>query len=185
MGTLLTDNGFKELHRECEYRLITFAFGIVRDFDTARDIVYECFMEMWEQQDKMEYANIRAYIFQMVRNKSLSHRKKEQVGRSVYEKIRRKERAMMDIFTESIERCNPAELFCSEIVEICETELARMPELRKKIFVASKVEGQSYQDIANAFNVDLKKVDNELHKATAKLRHSLVDYLTLIVLFLS
>ncbi len=181
---LLTSLSFKRLYDEYEHRLIAIAFSYVRDSDVAKDIVNDSFMALWERRDKVEFTNIEGYLFQIVRNNCLLYRRSVQTGRSVFEKILRKERGAMEYYTKTIESCDPAELFKSEIMEICKAELERMPELTREIFKAHKLEGKSYKEISAQFNIEPTKVDKELRKAVVKLRHSLRDYLPLLIPFL-
>lgn len=59
-----------------------------------------------------------------------------------------------------------------------------MPELTKQIFIAHKLEGKSYKEIADMLCINFKKVDRELQQAAMKLRLSLKDYLLLLVVIL-
>ncbi len=181
---LLTSLSFKRLYDEYEHRLIAIAFSYVRDKDSAKDIVNDSFMALWERRDKVEFTNVEGYLFQIVRNNCLLYRRSVQTGRSVFEKILLKERGAMDYYTRTIECCDPGELFRSEIMEICRAELALMPELTREIFKAHKFEGKSYKEISDRFNIEPTKVDKELRKAVVRLRRSLRDYLPLLISFL-
>ena len=100
----------------------------------------------------------------------------------MYEKILMKVRGVMDFYTRTIESCNPNELFQREIIEICRKQLEQMQELTKQVFIAHKLEGKSYKEIADMLCINLKKVDRELQQAAMKLRLSLKDYLLLLLL---
>ena len=57
-----------------------------------------------------------------------------------------------------------------------------MPYITKQVFNL-KTEGRSYKEIADILNISTKKVDKELQNATVKLRLSLKDYLSVLVVF--
>lgn len=179
----LTQQLFDELFRQYERKLCAVAYSYVRDADTARDIVHDSFLALWEHREDVEFRNINAYLFRIVQNKSLEYRRSRKIKKNVYENILMKERGVMDYYTQSIESCNPYELFQHEIMEICKTQLEQMPELTRRIFTAHKFEGKSYKEIAELFNVNLKKVDKELQNAAIKMRHSLKDYLAIFIIF--
>jgi RNA polymerase sigma-70 factor (ECF subfamily) len=184
--TLLTTNVFEELYHKYGKRLTTLATGYVRDKDTAKDIVHDSFVALCERRGRFDVSdNLEAYLFQIVKNLCLRYRRDEYLERFVYENILRKERGVMSYYTQSIESCNPNSLFMREIVDICKVELENMPPLTREIFMASRVEGKSYREIADDLNIDRSKVDNELRKAVSKLRQSLSDYLPLLFLMLS
>lgn len=184
MSTLiLTQQLFDQLFRQYERKLCAVAYSFVRDADTAKDIVNDSFMSLWEQRDGIEFTNINAYLFRVVRNRCLEYRRSRKIGKNVYEKILMKERGVMDYYTQSIESSNPNELFQNEIMEICKAQLEQMPELTRRIFNAHKFEGKSYKEIADNLNVNLKKVDKELQNAAIRLRLSLKDYLIILIMF--
>ena len=54
--------------------------------------------------------------------------------------------------------------------------------MNKQVFIAHKLEGKSYKEIADMLCINLKKVDRELQQAAMKLRLSLKDYLLLLLL---
>lgn len=183
MSTLiLTQQLFDRLFRQYERKLCAVAYSFVRDMDTAKDIVNDSFVSLWEQRENMEFTNINAYLFRVVRNRCLEYRRSRKIGKNVYEKILMKERGVMDYYTQSIESSNPNELFRNEIMEICKAQLEQMPELTRSIFNAHKFEGKSYKEIADIFNVNLKKVDKELQNAAIRLRLSLKDYLIILIM---
>lgn len=182
---ILTQQAFDDLFRRYEKRLCAIAYSYVRDMDTARDVVQDSFALLWGHRGDLEFTNVDAYLFRIVKNRCLEYRRNAQIGKNIYEKILLKERGMMDYYTRTIESCNPDELFRSEIMEICRTEMERMPDLTRQIF-AHRLSGKSYREIADAMDVSLKKVDNELQHAVGRLRLSLKDYLVTsiaIVLF--
>lgn len=89
----------------------------------------------------------------------------------------------MEYYTRTIESCNPNELFTNEIIAICKEQVQQMPDITKQVFTL-KTEGRSYKEIADILNISTKKVDKELQNATVKLRLSLKDYLSVLVIFL-
>ncbi len=88
----------------------------------------------------------------------------------------------MEYYTRTIESCNPNELFTNEIIAICKEQVQQMPDITKQVFTL-KTEGRSYKEIADILNISTKKVDKELQNATVKLRLSLKDYLSVLVIF--
>lgn len=180
---VLTQHAFDKLFRQYEQKLCAIAYSYVRDAHTAKDVVQDSFALLWTHRKEIEFTNIDAYLFRIVRNRCLEYRRNAQIGKNVYEKILMKERGMMDYYTRTIESCDPDELFRTEIMEICRAELERMPHLTRQIFTY-RLHGKSYKEIAELLNISLKKVDNELQNATGRLRLSLKDYLMASITYL-
>lgn len=179
--TSLTQQLFEQLFRRYERKYVAIAFNYVRDADVARDVVNDSFLAVWEHREELEFVNVEAYIYRVVRNNCLMYRRKEQRGKAVYEKIKRQECGVMDYYTRTIESCDPNELFRSEVMEIFREQLEQMPELTRRIFTAHRFEGKSYKEIAERYGIPLKRVDKELQHAAARLRLSLKDYLSISI----
>ena len=179
---ILTQQSFDKLFRLYQRKLYAVAYSLVHDANTAEDIVHDSFMTIWENRETVQLTSIEAYLFGVVKKRCLEYRRDRYTGKAVYEKILMKERGVMDFYTRTIESCNPNELFQREIIEICRKQLEQMPELTKQVFIAHKLEGKSYKEIADMLCINLKKVDRELQQAAMKLRLSLKDYLLLLLL---
>lgn len=173
---------FEELFRRYKRKYLLIANSYVRDSKTAEDIVHDSFMAVWEHRDDIRGTNIEAYLYKVVRNNCLMYRRNRQIGQAVYERILLKERRAMDYYTRAIESCDPDMLFRDEILEICRTQLERMPELTQRIFKARRLEGKSYREIAEQFGIPQKKVDKQLQQAVAKLRRALKDFFSIVLL---
>ena len=180
--TALSHQMFDQLFRQNRRQLFIVAFSYVRDEDVAQDIVNDSFMSLWERRGSIEPINLKAYLFRVVRNNCLHYRRDQQIGRTVCEKIRQKEAGLMEYYTRTIESCDPNELFTNEIIAICKEQVLQMPDITKQVFTL-KTEGRSYKEIADILNISTKKVDKELQNATVKLRLSLKDYLSVLVIF--
>ena len=159
---ILTQQSFDKLFRLYQRKLYAVAYSLVHDANTAEDIVHDSFMTIWENRETVQFTSIEAYLFGVVKKRCLKYRRDRYTGKAVYEKILMKERGVMDFYTRTIESCNPNELFQREIIEICRKQLEQMPELTKQVFIAHKLEGKSYKEIADMLCINLKKVDREL-----------------------
>ena len=64
---------FDTLFRYHYRPLCLYAIHYVHDIDAAEDVVQECFSVLWEktEQEGGEIANVRSYLYTMVRNRSL------------------------------------------------------------------------------------------------------------------
>src|SRR5699024_459519 len=87
----------------------------------------------------------------------------------------------------ALEACDPGQLFASEVAAIVQQEIGRMPEPMRGIFVASRFEGRTYQEIADATGISVRNVKAAIQRALGIMREALKDYLPvwLIALFFS
>ena len=73
----------------------------------------------------------------------------------------------------------------AEALAIIERELRRMPEQRRRIFIAHRYEEMSYREIAAVYELSEGQVTYELRAAKEALKAALKDYLPLIGLLLN
>ena len=87
----------------------------------------------------------------------------------------------------ALEACDPGQLFASEVAAIVQEEIARMPEPMRSIFVASRFDGKTYQEIADTTGISVRNVKAAIQRALGIMREALKDYLPawLISLLLS
>lgn len=80
-----------------------------------------------------------------------------------------------------LESSDMGEIFSSEVEGIFRKFLADMSELSRNIFISSRFEDLTYEEIAAKYGVSPRKVKREIQKSLEILRVSLKDYLPLIL----
>ncbi len=164
-----------------KYRLhfVRIAFSYVRDSAAAKDIVADSFMYVWEHRDKLDWSlNIKGYIYFGVRSRCISHLRKQQNYHKARDEITETEmwkiQSGLDaLYNNDLSR----KLFQAEIIEILQRELAKMPELTRAVFMASRKDDMTHAEIAGKLRLTPRRVAYEMQKALEILRLSLADYL--------
>ena len=165
---VLTSDEFGKFFSEYKNRFVSIAYGYVHDTDIAKDIVTDSFMYLWEHREQVNMAeNIKGYIYFCVRTRCANHIKEQEVLRRAKNEITKDDELSK-------------KLFQSEIIELFSRELAKMPELTRAVYQASRQEGLTYQQIAERYNISTRQVASEMQRAYAQLRVPLKDYLPVI-----
>lgn len=154
---------FKRLYRP----LCLFALRYTEQVDDAEDIVQQAFADVWDKnQGGNMIGNLKAYLYQAVRNRSLSF-------------------ATLPLNIQSLEYLPDVEdtseeerIACSEREARLWSAIDRLPSVRKKIFLLSKRDGLKYQEIAEELNLSIKTVENQMTKALKALRETVVQIYT-------
>ena len=150
---------FKNLYKP----LCLFALRYTEQVDEAEDIVQQAFADVWEKsQSGGVINNLRAYLYQAVRNRSLSF-------------------ATQPIHAEATDNLPEVE-DTSEEDRVKQAErdarlwdaIDQLPPERKKIFLLSKRDGLKYQEIAEELHLSVKTVENQMSKALKTLRETAV-----------
>ncbi|MDR1624452.1 MAG: RNA polymerase sigma-70 factor [Tannerellaceae bacterium] len=169
-----------KLIRQYEKPFIQFAYSYIENIEAAEDYVFESFMEYWENRhmvDNDKNVNIPAYIIAVIKHKCLNHLRHEMNHVKVSEKIRNSYQWELNLQINSLESCEPKELLVSEIHEIVEQALKKLPSDTRYIFYLSRFENKSRKEIAQVMNMSIKGVEYHIAKTLRLLRLKLKDFL--------
>lgn len=179
---VLTSDEFGKFFSEYKNRFVSIAYGYVHDTDIAKDTVTDSFMYLWEHREQVNMAeNIKGYIYFCVRTRCANHIKEQEVLRRAKNEITKDAYWKLQSSLNSLSSDELSKkLFQSEIIELFSRELAKMPELTRAVYQASRQEGLTYQQIAERYNISTRQVASEMQRAYAQLRVPLKDYLPVI-----
>ena len=179
----LTEEEFGRIFSRCRQMFVKIANSYVHDDSAAEDIVNECFIRMWEKRDELKTENYESYAFKSIVNRCLDHLKVEnnrtRIQKNIYEACNR----MQTYEINSLESLNPERLFADEINTLVEHCLKRMPEVTRKVFLASRIDEKTYGEISEIYGIPVRQVTSHIQFALKALRNSLKDYLPIILAF--
>lgn len=158
------------------------AFSYVRDRAAAQDIVMDSFVYIWQRRKELaNESNLRGYAYMCVRNRCYSYLRHVSLRGQLSQ-------TDMRLVQSSLESLAKNEIFDKllgdEMHDIFRAELDNMPARTRDIFLASRVENQTYAEIAERFDIPARRVTSEIQTALQILRYALKDYLPLCLLFL-
>ena len=154
----MTIREFEAYFRRLYLPLGMYALRIVDDADVAEDMVQEAFMNTWERlEGGLEISNLKAFMYRSVRNECLSYLSslKEKVGE------------------EFIPEAGEEEIDTSFRDARIWKAIDELPEKCREIFLMSKRDGYSNEEIADELGISIKTVKNQMTKAFSRLREAL------------
>lgn len=183
---ILTAEEFDKLFNDKD-RFIRIAYSYINDMEMATDITTDAFMYLWEHRESLNFdVNIKGYIYNYVTSRCISHLRKRKSMLKAHDELYKKEQWRLESSINTLSNEEQIKkLFQSEIIEIYQRELAKMPPLTRKIFLASRQEDMTYQQIARKFNLTIHRVTSEIQHANFLLRTPLKDYLVSIAVILT
>lgn len=137
----------------------------------AEDIVSEVFIGFWEKRSFEHIrSSYRAYLFTMVRNRSLNYIKKE-FGKG--------QSAELDPEVDFAVMEDPALIMqADELNKLIEKTIQSLPGKCQLVFLMSRLEGKKNMMIADELNISVKAVEAHITKALDRLKKALQqDYL--------
>jgi len=164
------EQAFDVLFRKYYAPLARFALMFTKNVDNADEVVQAFFVKLWQNKKKLRInSSVKSYLYTSVRNASLNFLKKEKT-RNIYEDGFETENEKMELVKEKD----------ADFKEIYETAVNQLPERTKEVFILSKNEGLTYNEIAEYLQITAKTVENNMGIAFRKLREILLPYKHLI-----
>lgn len=160
--------------------LCRYALKLTRNEEVAEEVVQEVFINFWERREEIKITySAKAYLLTSVRNRSINYLKLQ-----LPRELKKDE---IDDSNQSTSGSDPTQIEYRELSGIVQKAIDQLPDRCKIIFVLSREEGLTYQQIADKLELSLKTVENQMSIALKKLRVSLKPYverLSLIALAL-
>ena len=141
--------------------LCSHAIRFVYSKQVAEDIVADVFCRFWDGRIFQKVTtSYRAYLFKSVRHSAYDYIKFQLSKNSPGEKYE----GARDCF-------DPCEILqYDELYHLLDKTINALPRQCKKVFVLSRMENKSYQEIADELNVSAKAVEAHISKALRILR---------------
>ena len=187
---------FDMLYIQYSPRLKHFLTGFIKNRDEASDMTQDIFYKIWTNRETISKVDsFKAYLFRMARNMiydyyehSLieeNYQQKEQ-RRSTYDDLIEEElyaRELSLLIDIAVEKMRAVGLAISAIPLSLLIDIAveKMPPQRRNIFIMSRKDGLSNEEIAQRLNISKRTVENHMTQALAELRK--IAYSTLLLFF--
>ena len=169
---------FNKIFTNYRERFIRFSFSYVRDLAVAEDITADSFMSYWENRDSLpEDTNIPAYIITSIKNKSINYLEHLRVREEYSEKTKANREWELGLRISSLEACEPKELFAGEVQVLIDKTLDSLPEQTRSVFISSRFDEKTYQEIASDLSISIKGVEYHISRALKSLRKALKEYI--------
>ncbi len=150
-------NSCVEMHADGVYRFI---LKNIRDEDKAQDVVQESFTRMWERVDEITYEKSKSYLFTTAYHTMIDMVRKEQRQTSLqrgYENTLRTENEY------------------SDLGEILDEAVEKLPEIQRSVLLLRDYEGYSYKEIGDITGLNESQVKVYIFRARMTLKEYLVS----------
>ncbi|MGH7719741.1 MAG: RNA polymerase sigma-70 factor [Gemmatimonadaceae bacterium] len=169
-------SAFEAMFRAYVGPLCTFAHRYVRSRARAAEIVQDVFFRVWQNRATWEpRVSLKAYLFGATRNRALDDLKHEAI-------VRRFEAgAMEESAPAGVARSAPRpdeEAQAADLEAALSRAVAELPERQRAVFVLRYRDGMSYAEIAEALDVVVKTVENQMTRALRTLSERLSAHLS-------
>ena len=171
------ESAFKKLVDEWQDMVYNTAVSIVQNADDADDITQEVFIQVYQSISSFKgESKFSTWLYKVTLSKALDHEKKKKrkkrfafvqtlFGNNNDEELHPVEFDHPGVQLEKKQRAN--ELF---------NALKQIPDKQRIAFTLHKLEGQSYQEVAEIMNTSLYAVESLMGRAKTNLKKALSKY---------
>lgn len=156
--------------------LCAIAYEYVHDDYISESIVEDVMLTLWEKRQQISIEkSLKAYLIRSVRNQAIDYMRTDQSFRSV------------DITDQLFQNCFvPDEdvfeqIVSQELEKHIQAIITELSEECRRVFMLSRYEGKSYQEIATELSISVNTVKYHIKNALNTLREHLSDYLSCII----
>lgn len=171
------EQAFTKLVDEWQDMVYNTALGIVQNADDADDITQEVFIQVYQLVSSFKGdSKFSTWLYRITLSKALDHEKKK----------KRKKRfgfvqglfgSQQEVQLHPVEFNHPGvELEKKERANELFAALKKIPENQRIAFTLHKLEGQSYQEVAEIMNTTLYAVESLMGRAKANLKKELSKF---------
>lgn len=167
-GDVAAFQALVERHRSMVYRI---AYQFAGDHHDAEDIAQEVFIKIYRSLDRFRQdAQLTSWIYRIAMNACIDHSRRHRSGIAAPFG----EEAEQRMLNTPEETPDPEErAYAGELGLVLETEISRLPNGQRVVFVMRHHQGMKLCEIAEALGLAEGTVKRQLHAAVHRLRQAL------------
>lgn len=151
---------FREIYDLYYEGIRSFAYFKTGDVDYADDVVQETFLKLWSFRDKVRNESVKSLLYSIAGNIIKNNFKHNQV---VYQFEKQSSGSELSESADS-------QLLSDEFNKKLQKALAEIPEGARIVFLMNRIEGLTYNEIAERMNLSVKAIEKRMSEALKVLR---------------
>ncbi len=161
---------FERIFRRLSEPVFRFVCGMVQDEALAHDITQDTFAKLWSIRDRMDTVDsLRAYVFQMARNRVYNHQRNEQVRRDNQEHLQ-------DAHPDSSPPSPDNTLDADMLRSMLEEWIDELPARQREALTLRRQNDLTHEEIADVMDISANTVNNHIVRAMKFLRGRLREH---------
>jgi len=156
-------SAFETLYRVYFRKIYAYALNFVKSTELAEDIAQDVFIKVWENRASMRgVRSFKAFIFTICKNATLTL-----LSRAA------RETRIKDLILSGANRFYfdaEQHSHTTEYRELLEKAILQLPPKRQQIFRLCKLEGKSYDEVAEKLQISPGTINDHIVKATRQIR---------------
>lgn len=150
-------------------KLYAAAYVRLKDEAEAKDCVQEIFIGLWQRRKELTIpVSVSGYLYNAVKNRVIN---------MLHARLTREKHLARYLESSAgYQKDNVADMEAEELAAIVEDEISRMPGQMRTVYLLSRQEDMSGQDIAKRLDLSHQTVRNQITAALKRIRTRLQQY---------
>lgn len=156
------EQAYKYLYSNIYKDIVHYVNGLTQDYNKAEDIVQDVIVKLWKNRSEIEISvSIKSYLYKASYYSFINEYKKDKRKESLSEKNQKT--AILELIESDEEHIQEKLRYIAQLIE-------QLPPKRKNIFILSKIEGLTYEEIASHLEISVKTIEAQMGKALYEIR---------------
>ncbi len=161
---------FNMVFHAYQKKLYYFIFKITKSKYNTEEILQAVFIKVWDTREKIDISrSFDAFIFTIAKNLTYNHLRaisnRESLRKEVWQNISHVSKQTED------------EIILSDYTDLVDDILLGIPKQKRSIYILSREEGMSNQEIADLLGISEKTVKNHLWKTLKVIKEQLIPHI--------
>lgn len=162
-------DSFRKIYECYQGKVFLFALRLTKSKSAAEEAVQEVFVRIWEKREKIKIEkSFNAYILTITKNLILDGLKKAAHDKTIQQKIYQNIQALQNSSVD--------QLIEKELARLHQQAVDRLSPQKKIVFLLSREEELSYEEIAERLGVSKNTVRNQMSDALKSIREYLTNH---------
>lgn len=140
---------------------------LLKDIGATEEILQDVFLKLWEKRAQIDpERGFRTYLYRIADNLAIDF----------FRKITREKALQEELWVSGVYFYlqTEEELISKEERQLITNAISELPPKRRRIVILCKLEGKSYQDVADLMGISVSTVSNQLVKAIKEIKNYVV-----------
>lgn len=162
----MTEKEFESFYKSHYRGLLAYAYQMVPDIETCRDLLSDAFESVWDRSQTMRQGELRSLLFSIIKNKCVDHLRHLEVEERYMEQMQFAQEESEEMFDSTSSQ------YRLQLQVFKETIKTLTPHTRE-IFTSCYLHNQTYQQVADQHGISTSAVKKHVMQALASFREAI------------
>lgn len=151
------ERAFEELYVIYYEKLCVYLLNYTSDKKIIEDVVQDTFISVWKKRHEIEITDsIKSYLYRSVYNKLID----------TFRKTKKVDSMLSEYYNTALIRAADSDTdYQTKRLKKLDDCIDELPSRCKSVFIANKISGKKYQQVADDFDISLKTVEGHITRA--------------------